>query len=516
MAKIKSLNPATAEVLAEIEAGTESEIKEAVKKARKAFPAWSALSFKARGRILLAARESMRVHLDEIASLITKENGKPLTESISADLFPVMDLATYFAKNAGKILRRERVWLGKWSFMGRMSYMEYQPVGVVGIISPWNFPFSIPCGQVIMALMAGNTVVLKPSEYTPLIGLKIQEIFDGVDLPPGVLQVVPGDGMTGAALVQSGVNKVVFTGSVGTGKKIMEAAAKTLTPVVLELGGKDPMIVLKDANLEVASSAAVWGGFSNSGQICSSVERLYVHESIADPFIKKCVEKASRLKQGNGFNQEIEIGAMSSEMQLNKVEKQVEGAKREGAKVLLGGSRNLDQNGFFYRPTILTNVNHRMEVMQEETFGPVIGVMTFKDEEEAVRLANDCRYGLTASIWTKDIQRGLRLARRIEAGTVSINENVYTYALAQTPWGGPKESGIGRTHGKLGLLELVEPKHIHVNRVTRIKDFWWYSYDKAKFGLLKSLANVLFSKGIISRLKAGVQFLWLQLKIKNL
>lgn len=516
MAKIKTLNPATAEVLAEIESATEEEVRGAVAKARQAFPAWSVLSYKERGRFILAAREYMRVHVDEIAPLITRENGKPLTESISADLFPVMDLATFFAKNASKILRRERIWLGKWSFMGRMSTMEYQPLGVVGIISPWNFPFSIPCGQVIMSLMAGNTVVLKPSEYTPLVGLKIQEIFNAVGLPPGVLQVLPGDGATGAALVNGGVNKIVFTGSVATGKRIMEAAARTLTPVVLELGGKDPMIVLEDADLQFASSAAVWGGFSNSGQICSSVERLYVHEKVAERFLKLCVEKTSRLRQGNGLSPDVDVGAISSEMQLKKIEQQVESAKRAGAKVMIGGERNLNQNGFFYRPTILAHVDHTMEVMREETFGPVIGMMTFRDEDEAVRLANDSRYGLTASVWTKNLKRGLKIARQIEAGTVTINENVYTYALPQTPWGGPKESGIGRTHGKQGLLELVEPKHIHLNRITLMKDFWWYTYDKAKYSLLMSLANILFSKGFFTRVQSLFRFLFLQTKVKNL
>ena len=297
----------------------------------------------------------------------------------------------------------------------------------------------------------------------------------------------------------------------------MEAAAKNLTPIVLELGGKDPMIVLEDANLDLTTSAAVWGSFSNSGQICSSVERLYVHEKIAKPFLEKFVEKASKLQQGQGSNEDVEVGAMTSEMQIAKVEKQVEDAKRAGAQVLLGGERNrFAGKGTFFKPTILANVTHAMEVMREETFGPVVGVMTFKTDEEAVRLANDSAYGLTASIWTKNEKRAWKMAKDIEAGTVSINESVYTYALAQTPWGGPKLSGIGRTHGKLGLLELVEPKHLHINRVTYMKDFWWYQYDKTKFSLMMSMATVLFGKGILKRMAAAIRFVWLQLKIKNL
>lgn len=511
--QITSINPATAEVIGEVTAAGEAEVRDAVARARAALPGWSRLSFRERGGFILRVRESIRTHLDEIALLITRENGKPLAEAVSADLFPVMDLATYFAKNAGKILKREKIWLGKWAFMGRSSTLEYHPLGVVGIIGPWNFPFSIPCGQTIMALMAGNTVVLKPSELTPLVGLKIEELFREAGLPAGVLHVIPGDGATGAALVGAGVNKILFTGSTPTGKKIMELAAKTLTPVELEMGGKDPMIVLEDADLEVASSAAVWGAFSNAGQVCSSVERLYVHEKIAGPFLEKCVEKTRRLRQGDP-QQEVDLGPLSSEVQRAKVEKQVREAVAQGAEVLTGAERV--DGGYFYRPTILTGVNHRMEVMSEETFGPVVGVMSFKDDEEAIRLANDSRFGLTASVWTRNLNRGMKIARRLEVGTVTVNENLYTYALAETPWGGPKESSIGRTHGRLGLLELVEPKHIHVNRIARIKDFWWYSYDQAKYRLLVALGDTLFGKGIAAKIKGAIRFLWYQLKIKNL
>jgi len=320
--------------LAEVPTMGESEVKLAVGRARSVQPSWAACSFKERAAITMKARRVVFEQMDELATLISKENGKPVIEAISHDLLPVMDLMTYYARQGKKLLKKESIHLGKWNFMGHQSYVEYDPYGVVGIISPWNFPFSIPMGGVVMALIVGNTVVLKPSEYTPLIGLKIGEIFQKAGLPENVLQVVTGDGLTGAALINSGVDKISFTGSVPTGKKIMGEAAKSLTPVTLELGGKDPLIVLADANLDLASSAAVWGAFCNSGQVCASVERVYVHESIAKPFTDLVVEKTKKLKQGSGLSDDVDIGSMTAEMQIKKVEAHVEDARKRGANIL--------------------------------------------------------------------------------------------------------------------------------------------------------------------------------------
>ncbi len=498
---IRSINPATLETLAEFEIATEVDIREAVRRARKAAPAWQALSFTERGKHLIRFRDQLQSQLEEVAELISRENGKPRAEALGSDIFPVMELCAFFSSNAEKILKRERVWLGKWNLMARFSYIDFVPLGVVGIISPWNYPFSIPAGQVMMALMSGNAVILKPSEYTPLIGQKIGELAENAGLPKDVLQVVVGDGRTGAALVDSGVDKIFFTGSVPTGKRIMAAAAEKLTPIALELGGKDPMVVLEDADLDVATSGALWGAFTNSGQVCASVERLYVAEKIAKPFINQLVEKATDLVQDESTNFEADVCVMNNEMQLKKVEEQVNQAVAQGAQVLIGGKRLAGKEGYFYPPTILTNVNDQMEVVREETFGPVLPIMTFKTEEEAVRLCNDSPYGLTASVWTKNLKKAKRLARQIEAGTVTINDHVYTYALSQTPWGGPKWSGIGRTHGKLGLLEMVEPRHVHINRAGFMKDLWWFKYDRAKYDFLLSMGEAFFSKGLLGKLK---------------
>jgi len=314
-------------------------------------------------------------------------------------------------------------------------------------------------------------------------------VFKRAGLSEGLLQVVSGDGRTGASLVEAGVDKVMFTGSVQTGRRVAQSAASRHTPVVLELGGKDPMIVLEDADIETAASAALWGAFCNSGQACASVERCYVHESVVARFIERLVEKTRALKQNIGTSEDTDLGAMSSERQLMIVEEHVTDAVNHGARVLAGGRRSSSLKGSFYEPTLLADVDHTMIVMREETFGPVLTVMTFKTEDEAIRLANDSVFGLTASVWTKNVRRGRRIAERIEAGTVMVNEVLYTHGLAQTPWGGMKQSGLGRTHGRLGLLELVAPQHVHVNRIALLRDMWWFGYSPQAGRLFRGLAR---------------------------
>jgi succinate-semialdehyde dehydrogenase/glutarate-semialdehyde dehydrogenase len=402
---------------------------------------------------------------------------------------PTLDAMHYFARAAEHLLRPQKIDIGQYGLMGRSSRLIFKPLGVVGIISPWNFPLATPAQEIVMALMVGNAVVLKPSELTPLIALKIGELFTRAGLPKQLLEVVTGDGSSGAALIDARVDKIMFTGSVATGKRVAEAAAKYLTPVVLELGGKDPMIVLEDADITNAARGAVWGAFANSGQACASVERCYVQESIADKFIARVVAETKALKQGLGSDPAIDIGSMSNERQLQIVSEHVEDARTRGAQVLTGGRRATNLRGLFYEPTVLTNVDHRMTIMRDETFGPVLPVMTFRTEAEAVDLANDSPYGLTASVWTRNISRGQRIASLIHAGTVMVNEVVYTHGIAQTPWGGIKESGYGRTHGRMGLLELVNAQHVHVNRVPFLPDLWWFRYSPGGARLFHGLAH---------------------------
>ena len=511
-AELISYDPATGEEIGRAPLVIPEDVARAVGRAREAQTDWANSSFRRRCQIVMEARKIILGELAEIASLVSRETGKPTAEAMAMELTTSLDLMQYFARKTATMLRPRSVSVGQYWSMGRSSYEIYKPLGVVGIISPWNFPWATPLDEVVMALMAGNAVVLKPSELTPLTGLKIKDVFDRAGLADGLLQVVTGDGSTGAALVGSGVNKIMFTGSVATGKRVAEAAARYLTPVVLELGGKDPMIVLDDANVRNAARGAVWGAFANSGQACAAVERCYVHESIAERFIKEVVIETERLKVGvppSGSrakpNEAIEtsapeaadIGPMISEQQLRIVERHVNEALAKGATVLTGGKRMTGIEGPFFLPTVLTNVTHQMDIMRDETFGPVLPIMTFKTDDQAIGLANDSIYGLTASVWTGNTARGKRIAERIDAGTVMVNENLYTHGIAQTAWGGIKQSGFGRTHGRAGLLELVNTQHIHVNHFSFIPDLWWFNYSPQAGELFRGFARRFASGSVL-------------------
>lgn len=495
--EIISINPATLEEIGRFPITPPQKVAEYVAEARAVCPVWQRMGFAKRAEYLLRARQYMLDHLDDFTKTITQDNGKPMAEALAAEIYPVADLIYYFAHNAEKLLASFNINIGVMGLLRRKSIISFQPMGVVGIISPWNYPFSIPAGEVAMALLCGNSVLLKPSSSTPLVGQKIAMMFEAAKLPEGVFRLVQGDGKIGEALVESRVDKILFTGSVEVGKRIMAKCAEKMTPLVLELGGKDPMIVRADADMDQATSGAVWGAFTNSGQCCASVERVYVHESIFDEFVETTLQKTKKLKQGNGMDPTVDVGPMTTLSQLQTVEIHVEDARRRGAVIHCGGERNRDLAGYFFRPTIITGVDHSYQCVREETFGPLMPVMSFSDDRQAIKLANDTQYGLTASVWTRDIKTGEEIAREIRAGTVMINDCVFTHAIPQTPWGGRKASGFGRSHSRFGLQELVTIHHVHTNKMSR-KDFWWYPYKASlirRFArLAKNLTGNLSSK----------------------
>ncbi|KXK06569.1 MAG: succinate-semialdehyde dehydrogenase (NAD(P)+) [Acidobacteria bacterium OLB17] len=488
-------DPATGERLGSVPVLDKRQVEEAVAAARAAFAAWERTSFAERRKAILRACEVVTAEMDTIARLISAETGKPVGEAISMEIAPVLDLMQFFAKRTAKILKPRRISIGLYGLLGRRSKIVHKPWGVVAIIPAWNYPFSIPLGEAAMALMAGNTVVIKPAEATSLTGLLIGDIFQKAGVPKDVVTIVTGAGETGAALVAARPDKVMFTGSVATGKKIAAEAAKELTSTVLELGGKDPMIVFADANLKIAAKAAVWGAFCNAGQSCSSVERLYVERSAADELTRLIVEETKALKQGVGTDEDVSVGSMSSERQLRVVEDHVEDFRREGATIVTGGRRR--EGTLFYEPTVITNTTNRMRGMREETFGPTLPIAIFDTEREAAELANDSEFGLTASVWSGDRARARRVAEQIHAGTVTINEVLYTHGIGQTPWGGFKNSGRGRTHGAAGLFELVQAQHIHENLLAVLPDAWWMPYSPNAVKTFRAFATKFATGSIL-------------------
>src|SRR5579872_506848 len=503
--KVVSVNPATGDVLCEWESAGDTEVLAAVARARAAQPAWAEMGVRRRIAVLREFQRALHERKLEIAEAITREAGKPVAEALTTEVLVVLDAARFLIDHSYRLLSDEPVPHGNLVAMLKTGRLVREPHGVVGIISPWNYPFSTPSTEVLAALVAGNTIVLKPSEFTSLVALELGSLLYEAGVPRDVFQVVVGDGATGAALTQSQIDKLIFTGSVTTGRRIAVAAAERLLPVVLELGGKDPMLVLDDADVDMASSAAIWGAFVNAGQACLSVERCYVHRSLYEPFLKACVDKTKKLRVGNGLDPNIDMGPMIHERQLRLVESHVTDAIERGARVLTGGSLIPELGKNFYQPTVLAEVTHDMRIMREETFGPVLPVMAFDNDEEAVALANDSDFGLAASVFTRNWGRGEQMARRIRTGTVMVNDVVACFGITEAPHGGVKASGIGRTHGRLGLEEMVRLKYVDSDLVPRIKKVWWYPYSESFVRQMKGFTDFQFSPGWAQRLRGALR-----------
>lgn len=481
---IHNTEPATGRPFPPLPVAGPDEVRAVVARAREAQRRWAALPWDERKAKLLAFRDRLIARTDDVAALLARENGKARFEALTHEIFPIADLTNYFAKRAKRMLRDERIPLHLFGAIKR-SHLRFEPRGVIGVISPWNFPFSIPMGDVVMALAARNAVVVKPSEWTPRILLLAKELMAEAGVDPDLFGVVPGGGETGAALVESGVDMVIFTGSVATGRRVGEACGRRLIPYVAELGGKDAAIVLPDAPIEATAKQVVWGAFANSGQVCASVERVLVHESIREPFVAKVVELTRALRQGDpaADADHVDVGAMVVPSQLELVRRQVEDARARGARVLVGGS-SVEGAGRYFQPTVLCDVTREMDVWREETFGPCMPIRTFRDEDEAIREANDSGFGLSAYVFSRNLRRAERVAAKLEAGTVMINDVLYTHALPETPWGGVKQSGVGRVHGRRGLEELCQIRHINRPRL-RLPPLWTFPYREGRYQLFR-------------------------------
>ena len=497
-APLTRFNPARGEVIGEIQSTDPREVANVVAQTRKVAPEWAAIAPEGRARIMREVRYRIYDRLDEIVETVATECGKPRLEALTHDAMPTALQLLYFERVAAKVLAPERAGRLLGPLVGSSSRIEWRPFGVVGAITPWNYPVMNCFLAFSSALFAGNTVVIKPSEVTPGVGELIRDLLE--PLPPGVATVIQGGGDVGGALVDAPCDKISFIGSPATGRRICEAAAKHLTPVVMELGGRDASVVCADADLDYASSGVLWGSFYNAGQTCCSIERTYVVDSVADEFTDKLLTKLAQVRQVEGG----ELGPLTFGRQFEIVERHVNDAVAKGARLLAGGpdaGRTNENGSLWYAPTVIEGVTEEMDVIKEETFGPVVSLIRVRDEDEAVRRANEEGVNLTASVWTRNPKRAERIASQLRAGTVTVNDHGDTAGAPWTPWGGVGESGFGRLNGKLGLREFVVPVHVATNTSTRMKKLWWYPYDEATTATFRAATRVLTSSSLAGKAK---------------
>jgi len=491
MEKLAFINPATGLQFGEVAMTQPDEVKLAVEDMRRAFPEWSNKPVKERLRILRDFQKLLIDERDEITSILNQDCGKSRQDGL-IELFVTVDMLAQYRWHAPKWLRKKRVSSGLYLF--KQCFVEYRPHGVVAIISPWNYPLTLSLPPLLAALIAGNTVVLKPSEVTGATGALMERLIQQIpDLAPFV-RVVHGDGRVGAALTNARPDFIFMTGSTATGKKIMQAASEDLTPVALELGGKDAMIVLEDADLKAAARWGAWGAFFNTGQTCMSVERVYVIESKYDQFVQLAIQAANELKTGYSTNLDSPyfMGPVTDPRQVKVIESHLEDALAKGAQVLSGGR---DQ-GMFYHPIVITGVDHSMKLMREETFGPIMPIMKVKNEAEAICLANDNVYGLGASVWSRDIQHARQVAAQVEAASVIINDSIAQFGVPMLPFGGIKQSGFGRTHGQEGLMQFTRPYSYAVGSAPISWDIATILRENGHYDLATAIMGVVYGTSL--------------------
>ncbi len=487
-------NPATGEIIATVPNLGPEAIAEMAARGRAAQPEWEAYGFEGRGRVLRRAQKWVMDNTERIVETIVSETGKTYEDATLAEIGYAGAAFGFWAKEAPVYLADEKVKSSQLLVKGKKLILRYRPLGLIGVIGPWNYPLTNSFGDCIPALAAGNSVILKPSEVTPLTSLLVAEGLRECGLPENVLQIATGDGQTGAALIEQ-VDMIMFTGSTRTGRKVAEAAASRLIPASLELGGKDPMIVLSDADLERAANFATYYSMQNAGQTCISIERVYVEEPVYDEFVAKVAEKVRQLRVGKpeGFGT-VEVGAITFPPQLDIIKDHVADAVEKGAKVLTGG-KQAPGPGRFYEPTVLVDVDHSMKIMSDETFGPTLPIMKVRDADEAVRLANNSPYGLGSSVFTRDVKRGEQIARRLEAGAANVNDAMINYTVLELPMGGAKASGLGSRHGAGGIRKYSSQQAIVVTRLGMKKEPFMYPYKARTSRMLGRMFKLLYGRG---------------------
>lgn len=482
--KLVHLSPRNGARLTPVSATLLTQIPEIVQRARQAQHTWARLSPRERGARVKPIAKLLLARADHLARLMLDEQGKALTESYMSDILPSADLFSYWSKTGQQLLRPEVKHLNPIQFPNKVGSTSLRPKGVVGIIAPWNYPLALPLRSIVPALMAGNAVVLKPSEFAPRIGLEVARLFDDLGIP-NLVSVVNGDAEAGAALIEANVDHIVFTGSVNSGKRVAQACAARLIPYSLELGGKDAAIVLDDADLERAADGIVWGAFTNAGQNCASIERVYIQESIAERFTQAVLTRTAKLTLGNGENEVFDIGPLVRRAGLDTVRRHVVDAVNRGAVLLCGGEAT--GIGQHFPPTVLGNVKESMQVMHDETFGPLLPIVVVKNAQEALEKVNHSAYALTTSIWSKNLERARALAREVNTGVVTINNHSFTAVLPHAPWHGPRLSGNGTTGSRYGFYDFCQPHYELVDH-SSAPDIWWFPHTPALLKIGRALS----------------------------
>lgn len=491
-------NPADNAVLGSSPLSRVEEVSRIVSQAREGQAQWAAAPLKERVTCLKKIRAHLLERADKLAAIISQDNGKTRIDAMTTEILPAAMAISYYMKKAPAFLKTRRLAPGAWILANKRPYLRREPWGVIAVISPWNYPFAIPFSEVVMGLLAGNAVILKTATQTQTVGRALEECFLAGGMPDGVFRFLnlPGS-QTGDALLEAGVDKLFFTGSVEAGKKLMAKAAESLTPLSLELGGNDPMIVLAEADLDRAAAGAVWAGLSNCGQSCGGVERVYVMRQVYEPFLEKLCARVENLRIGQDLDFRVDLGAMTTKKQADKVRRQVEEALSQGASIRARGRHLHPSRGNFSPALVLTDVNHQMEIMRQETFGPVLCVMAVEDEDQAIALANDSNLGLTASVWSRKRKQARQLAARIQAGVVTVNDHLMSHGLPGTPWGGFKQSGLGRTHGALGFDEMTKPQCLVDDILPGVKkNLWWHPHGPGIYLGHKGIMEFLYGPGL--------------------